>query len=128
MQAEFEVILAEFGLPQKLATLEQMEEELRRAEADGTAEMPAPLAMSPEDEMRGPAMEIKLNYEQALLQRLDKLRKANGEAEAEVAALDARAKRVLTTVEARAGAISRLAAAAEAAGLTGAEDEEDEEV
>lgn len=127
LQEEFELVLREYGLAEKLAKLERMEDELKRAQADGSAEMPPPLAMSPEDEMRTPAMEVKLNYQRALEKELDKLRKSNAEAEAKVAALDNRAKRVLQTVDARAGAISRLAAAAEAAGLTGEGEEEEDD-
>lgn len=127
VQEEFEAVVQENQLADKLSKLELMSEELKRAQADGTAELPAPLAMTPEEEMRGPVMEIKLHYLRALEKELEKARKANAEAEGKVNVLDARAKLVVATVEARAGVFARLAAAAEAAGLTGEDGEGEEE-
>jgi hypothetical protein len=122
------VVIAEYGLAEKFAALEGMEEDLRRSQAaDGSAQLPPPLLrMSPEDELRSPTMAVKLNYEAAVARELAKLRKENAERDATVAALDARAQKVLATVEARAGLFAKLAAQAEAAGLTQGGDSGDE--
>lgn len=135
-QAEFELVLGEYGLPAKLAALDTLEDEARRAAADAAAEGGGggggrPLALlpvSPEDELRGPAMEVKLAYARALERELEAARRGVAERDAEVAALDARAKRALAAVEARAALFARLAAQAEAAGLAGDGDDDDGDV
>ena len=75
-RSEFEVIVRERGLEEKLTELERLEEAMRRAKEDKDADRPLPLPLAPEEEMRSLAVEAKLAYEQALLREQERVRRA----------------------------------------------------
>ena len=76
--AEFDEFVRETGLEEKLAELDVREAQLKAARADAASELPAPLALQPEDEMRSIAVEALLAHEAALAQELERVRGSAG--------------------------------------------------